>query len=403
MAAVEVDENGLPMSRNSTKLGHLKGALVRTHVPISYKTWKEVPDTYKEDVWNELQISFLLPDTSKATVIKGMSDPWRRHKWELRIAYYDPYPTYEARTSRTPPNVTDEDWQTFCRNEEDEKVQKNRVDNKRNREKYDYSHTSGRKPHSLERAELELGNPGAEITTSDVWIKAHTQEGGKILPSAQKYYVRILLNYFIQPHTSLVNLYLTEYNCSTLQDDLKKAQLDIKEKQDSGSSVDESDPLTLAFGKDTRGRVRSVGAVSRTQYDYSAPARAKVAEMKSRDGELKHQVNGVGNKMGVLIESFGVLCQTVKDIQSGQASYISSNHMESSQGHACSPAHTPSAGNTSSPAHISVTAETISPARSAVGSDTKCSLVNINGETIAVGRLCTGESAKTAHGSLIGF
>ncbi|XP_026383727.1 uncharacterized protein LOC113279240 [Papaver somniferum] len=90
----------------------------------------------------------------KATVVKGMSDPWRRRKWELRIAYYDPYPTFEARTSRTPPNVTDEDWQTFCRNEEDEKVQKNRVDNKRKREKYDYSHTSGRKPHSLVRAEL---------------------------------------------------------------------------------------------------------------------------------------------------------------------------------------------------------------------------------------------------------
>ncbi|XP_026445224.1 uncharacterized protein LOC113345758 isoform X2 [Papaver somniferum] len=255
MAAVEVDENGLPMSRNSTKLGILKGSLVRTHIPISYTNWKMVPENYKDDVWEELQKSYLLPDACKETVIKGMSDPWRRLKWELRITYYDPYPTYEERTARTPPNITDEDWKTFCRNEEDEKVQKNRLDNKRKRENYDYSHTSGRKPHSLVRAELELENPRVEITTSDVWIKDHTQEGGKILRSAQKYY-----------------------------DDLKKAQLDTKEKQDSGSSVDEADPLTVAFGKDTRGRVRAVGAVSRTQYDYSAPACAKVAEMKYKDG-----------------------------------------------------------------------------------------------------------------------
>ncbi|XP_026410821.1 uncharacterized protein LOC113306052 [Papaver somniferum] len=268
MAAVEVDENRLPMSRNSTKLGILEGSLVHTHIPISYKNWKMVPENYEDDVWEELHKSYLLPDACKSTLLKGMSDPWGRQ-----------------RTARTPPNVTDEDWKTFCRHEEDEKVQKNRLDNKRKREKYDYSHTSGRKPRSLVRAELELENPGVEITTSDVWIKAHTQEGWKILPSAQKYY-----------------------------DDLKKAQLDIKEKQDSGSSVDEADALTVYFGKDTRGRVRVVGAVSRTQYDYSASARAKVTEMKSKDGELKHQVKDLGTKMGFLLEGFGTLCNVVNNI-----------------------------------------------------------------------------------------
>lgn len=118
-----------------------------------------MPDTYKEDVWNEQHISFLLPDTFKETVVKGMSDPWRRHKWELQTTYYDPYTTYEERILHTPPNVKDEDWETFCRNEEDEEVQKTRVDNNRKKERYDYIHTIGRKPHSLVRAELEMENP----------------------------------------------------------------------------------------------------------------------------------------------------------------------------------------------------------------------------------------------------
>lgn len=122
-----------------------------------------------------------------------------------------------------------------------------------------------------------MENPGVGITTSDVWIKTHTQEGDKILPCAQKYY-----------------------------DDLKQAQQEIKEKKDAGTPVDEVDTMIKAFGKDTRGWVRSVCAVSRTPYDYSSPARAKVAEM-NKDGELKHQVKDLGYKMEVLLEGFGIL------------------------------------------------------------------------------------------------
>lgn len=59
MAEVEVNKNGLPVSANATKLGHKKGALVRTHVPISFKTWKHVHQKYKDDVWNELKVPHL--------------------------------------------------------------------------------------------------------------------------------------------------------------------------------------------------------------------------------------------------------------------------------------------------------------------------------------------------------
>ncbi|KAI3934380.1 hypothetical protein MKW92_032584, partial [Papaver armeniacum] len=42
----------------------------------------------------------------------------------------------------------------------------------------------------------------------------------------------------------------------------------------------------------------------------------------------------------------------------------------------------------------------VSPSRSSVGADgVKCSLVNLNNETIVVGRFCAGEFGRTAHGS----
>ncbi|XP_026378890.1 uncharacterized protein LOC113273371 [Papaver somniferum] len=77
MAEVEVNENGFHVSANATKLGYRKGAL---------------------GVYN-------LPETSKRTTVKSMSDPWRRFKHELRLGYYDIYPTHEERIRNFPPLV----------------------------------------------------------------------------------------------------------------------------------------------------------------------------------------------------------------------------------------------------------------------------------------------------------
>lgn len=76
-AEVEVNENGLPVSRNATKLGHRKGAL---------------------GVYN-------LPETSKKNMVNSMVEPWRRFKHELRVDHYDIHATHEERISHTPPNV----------------------------------------------------------------------------------------------------------------------------------------------------------------------------------------------------------------------------------------------------------------------------------------------------------
>ncbi|XP_026448703.1 uncharacterized protein LOC113348997 [Papaver somniferum] len=153
-APVEVDEIGLPISVNATKLGHIKGALVRTHVPISYETWRKVPDKYKDDVWNELKMSFDLPETSKTIMVNWIPDPWRRFKCELRQDHYDIWNTHQERIDNNPPSVKSEDWIKFCEHENNAAVQSKKAANNKKREQYDYSHTSGRKPHCLMKAEL---------------------------------------------------------------------------------------------------------------------------------------------------------------------------------------------------------------------------------------------------------
>ncbi|RZC82083.1 hypothetical protein C5167_044655 [Papaver somniferum] len=96
--------------------------------------------------------------------------------------------------------------------------------------------------------------------------------------------------------------------CSTWQDELVKAQEDIKGEKVVGVS------------------------------DYSAPARAKVQEFKSKDGVVKHQLEDLCNKVGILIESLGSLCHTVMDIQDAMSgSVVASSNNGCLPGHAASP------------------------------------------------------------------
>lgn len=86
--------------------------------------------------------------------MKSMAGPWRRFKSELRVKYYDPYPTHEERILHVPPKVSTEHWVKFCENEDNVKQQESRLEHKIKRAKYDYAHCAGRKPYALVRADL---------------------------------------------------------------------------------------------------------------------------------------------------------------------------------------------------------------------------------------------------------
>ncbi|XP_026384242.1 uncharacterized protein LOC113279789 [Papaver somniferum] len=170
------------------------------------------------------------------------------------------------------------------------------IEHKRKREQYGYTHCSGRKPHALVRAELEAVNPDAVITPEDVWVKSHTQEGGSILLDAVPF-----------------------------AEKLKKAQDEIKEKQDAGLSVEEPCAMTKAFGPDSRGRVRSLGPISHTQINLYAPARHKLNELNAKEGGLGGMVEEIGGKVGVLFDGFVKLCHVVDEIKSAIPVSVGSN------------------------------------------------------------------------------
>lgn len=170
--------------------------------------------------------------------------------------------------------------------------------------------------------------------------------------------------------------------------------------------MEETCPVAEVFGKDSRGRTRCVGPVSRLEVELSAPARAKCDELRSKDVVLTQKVEDLGDKMEVLIGGFGSLCKIVKDLQSSSAvasnslgfcspaletgEDIAASRQPVTPSHSGSPALNAGQNNAPSP-------QSCSAARSRVGAKPRCALLNIETEVIATGEVCTGPSSRLFH------
>lgn len=53
---VQYNENGQPFGCNAVKMKSFIGTSVRSHVPITYNSWKAVPLEIKEKIWDLIQV-----------------------------------------------------------------------------------------------------------------------------------------------------------------------------------------------------------------------------------------------------------------------------------------------------------------------------------------------------------
>ena len=55
---VEFNKFGVAIGQWSTKMASRTGVLVRHHLPLSFNDWRLVPSEYKDNIWNEINVSF---------------------------------------------------------------------------------------------------------------------------------------------------------------------------------------------------------------------------------------------------------------------------------------------------------------------------------------------------------
>ncbi|KAF9623288.1 hypothetical protein IFM89_000777 [Coptis chinensis] len=235
---VEFDSDGQPVGDGSKEFSSLLGGTTKTHCPISYESFKNVPSPTKNIIWSSvvgnllhcfwvnLCILSLAEGTGFASVIVGsfarnlvmafysgdgnpssseeqkwisvicndkckeliadsiqlfVAKSFREFKHRLRVKYYDKYDNDVDRKRNCPTGVKLEEWEKFVDNESKPLRKLMRTKGKVAREAVKALHTSGRRGAARTVHDMKSKNPNVKVTRTDSYMAIHTHKDGSFI------------------------------------------------------------------------------------------------------------------------------------------------------------------------------------------------------------------------------
>ncbi|CAL2267160.1 unnamed protein product [Prunus armeniaca] len=235
---VEYNKRGKGCGPAHTEMQSYIGVLAGSRVPLVDKKWAEIPNDIKEQIWEAVDMAFVVGQGGKTSVLSSAAKKWKDYfKSTLTRHYILPYIKEREKLSQ-PPEVykfiEKAEWDAFVAS----------------REKLEYNHRLSRKGYAGLEDQLEETMPGVEIDRSTLWKKARQDKHGNI------------------PDPKVAEK-------PKLIDELQK-----QVAEGSLSITGGNDVLTLALGPEHPGRVRGVGAgISPRQFfNLPRPQRVKFAD-----------------------------------------------------------------------------------------------------------------------------
>ncbi|CAL2230851.1 unnamed protein product [Prunus armeniaca] len=219
---VEYNKRGKGCGPAHTEMQSYIGVLACSRVPLVDKKWAEIPNDIKEQIWEAVDMAFVVGQGGKTSVLSSAAKKWKDFKSTLTRHYILPYIKEREKLSQ-PPEI---------------------------REKLEYNHRLSRKGYAGLEDQLEETMPGVEIDRSTLWKKARQDKHGNI------------------PDPKVAEK-------AKLIDELQK-----QVAEGSLSLSSSNDVLTLALGPEHPGRVRGVGAgiSPRRFFNLPRPQRIKFAD-----------------------------------------------------------------------------------------------------------------------------
>ncbi|KAI5322987.1 hypothetical protein L3X38_032059 [Prunus dulcis] len=213
---VEYNKRGKGIGQAHSEMQSYIGVLARSRVPLVDMKWAQIPKDIKEQIWEAVDIAFVVGQGGKNSVLASAAKKWKDFKSTLTRHYILPYTNDRERLSQPPETYK------FI-----EKI----------REKLEYNHRLSRKEYAGLEDQLEETMPGVEIDRSTLWKRARQDKHGNI-PDPK-----------VAEKAKLID---------ELQKQVSEGKVSV-----SGSN----DVLTMALGPEHPGRVRGVGAgISPRQY-----------------------------------------------------------------------------------------------------------------------------------------
>ncbi|KAI5334658.1 hypothetical protein L3X38_024791 [Prunus dulcis] len=256
---VEYNKRGKGIGQAHSEMQSYIGVLARSRVPLVDKKWSQIPKDIKEQIWEAVDMAFVLGQGVKNSVLASAAKKWKDFKSTLTRHYILPYTNDKEKLSQPPETykfIEKTQWDAFVASRLSKDFESVHSQHAQIREKLEYNHRLSRKGYAGLEDQLDETMLGVEIDRSTLWKRARQDKHGNI------------------PDPKVAE---------------KAKLIDELQKQVSEGKVSvygSNDVLTMALGPEHPGRLRGVGAgISPRQY-FNLPKPQRV----SFDDRLKESL-----------------------------------------------------------------------------------------------------------------
>ncbi|KAL0549601.1 hypothetical protein IC582_014087 [Cucumis melo] len=181
--SIQFNDHGQPVGATSKKMQSYIGVCVRQQIPITYNSWKEVPNELKDKIYDCISMSFDLQPNAKHSILMSASRKFRTFKTTLTQKYILPSKDQPSLLQFPPKiysHINQEDWESFVDARLSEEWEDYSRIQRERRSKCVYNHHMSRKGYANladELDELVATNENEDILTDAMGSKEH---GGRV-------------------------------------------------------------------------------------------------------------------------------------------------------------------------------------------------------------------------------
>ncbi|BBN68192.1 hypothetical protein Prudu_325S000100 [Prunus dulcis] len=180
---VEYNKRGKGIGQAHSEMQSYIGVLARSRVPLVDMKWSQIPKDIKEQIWEAVDMAFVVGQGGKNSVLASAAKKWKDFKSTLTRHYILPYTNDKEKLSQPPETykfIEKAQWDAFVASRLSKDFESVHSQHAQIREKLEYNHRLSRKGYAGLEDQLEETMPGVEIDRSTLWKRARQDKHGNI-------------------------------------------------------------------------------------------------------------------------------------------------------------------------------------------------------------------------------
>ncbi|MQL93635.1 hypothetical protein Taro_026281 [Colocasia esculenta] len=146
-------------------------------LPIDCISWRVMPSSNKDNVWDYIQRKFDVPIILRDFVMKDLDQKWRSWKFDLRTMFFTPYQKAQQHFACSDRRVVEDQWKKLVQIWYSEEFKKRSETNKQNKSKHTFFYCAGSKSFA-DIYHDEFLKTGAILDRGDLFIRTRMKKAG---------------------------------------------------------------------------------------------------------------------------------------------------------------------------------------------------------------------------------